>query len=334
MAYSPGSTVHGSFDTHDPDTGSLADADTLPVVAVYRNGVAEPTVAVTLAHDAVGVYGYSFSVPSDWSSGDTVEARRFASVGGVSDMDADTYILTATGTATDPDTWDGYFATDADVAAAVASEDYGRIAPANQAVAEGTDGVIPAGGFTLTSAENPSFANRGVIPGMVLRVRDSGVGTADLFAISDVDGGTLTLRRIGLGDGEGEPPGEVAGLTAISFDVLTFRRQLEVATEWLSSLTGQEPGSTTIPTRMLHATVAKVASDAYGRIGDTFTPGTHGGGPWQLKAAKHRADLNAELSLIRVKVEEAATAAGVTNPKLPQIGRFRDCDDWIIPRAW
>lgn len=231
------------------------------------------------------------------------------------------------------------FASDADLAAAVAPEDWSRLTPDNQVVARGTDGVIAAGGFTLTSATNPDFEARGVQPGMVLRVAGANLQTTDLLTVAGVSGGTLTLRRAGLGTGEGAPPGGSAGVTGLTFEVVTFRRQLATASTWLAALTGIEPGEASAPytERLRAATVAKVAYDAYSSLTELLDPNAKTENYWSAKAAKFRRDFLAELALIlglkRAAATATATAAG-TLPGRLAVGRFETPCDWIVPRAW
>lgn len=53
--------------------GSLVNADGAMVGTVYKNGVADGTVAVTVANLSTGVYSYSYTLPLGYSENDDVQ---------------------------------------------------------------------------------------------------------------------------------------------------------------------------------------------------------------------------------------------------------------------
>jgi hypothetical protein len=66
-----------------------------------------------------------------------------------------------------------------------------------------------------------------------------------LFAVNAVSGTSATLRRIGHAAGVGQPPAPAAGLTGITFSVLTFGPQIDVASYDANHFFGIDPISPT-----------------------------------------------------------------------------------------
>lgn len=234
------------------------------------------------------------------------------------------------------DSWSGLFATDADLATAIPPEDWSRLTPDSQMVARGTDGAIVAEGHVLTSASNPDFEVRGVIPGMVARVHNEDLLTHDLLLIAAVAGGDLTLRRVGLGAGEGASPAGAAGVAGLRFEVQTFRPQLAAASSWVADLTGLTTADTTYTDRLRAATVAKVAYDAYSAVAEVVPSNTYGGGRYELRARKFKADLLAELALLFAVLGRSARAAIEAQVASGDgtVGRYETPSDWIVPEGW
>jgi hypothetical protein len=82
MFLKPGDTFHFPLFSNDA-TGTLADADSLPVGALYRNGVVDAGVPVTVTHLATGHYDLSGAVPSGYMAGDVCSLVGAATVGGI-----------------------------------------------------------------------------------------------------------------------------------------------------------------------------------------------------------------------------------------------------------
>lgn len=109
--------------------------------------------------------------------------------------------------------------------------DYTAICPPSQKLAAGTDGVIlSANRWELTSA-TVDFGTAGVAPGCVvwLKLTNAFSSNGEIFAVNSVTGSTVTLRRMGQNAAVGQPPAPAAGLTGITFSVLTFAPQIDVA---------------------------------------------------------------------------------------------------------
>lgn len=124
-----------------------------------------------------------------------------------------------------------------------ASGDWEAIAPRDQAIARGTDGVIDVTSWGLASA-TVDFEDRGAIRGGMVRLwgaRGSAAGSRfgttespEWFAVEAAVGGVLTLRRKGLAVGVGEPAGGLAEITGVEFAVLTLAPQIEKASRDLN----------------------------------------------------------------------------------------------------
>lgn len=66
-----GQSYSSTFQVKSP-SGELFNADGLPTVEIYLDAVLT-SVLVTVEHMSIGVYKYSFSVPSNWLSGQSVD---------------------------------------------------------------------------------------------------------------------------------------------------------------------------------------------------------------------------------------------------------------------
>lgn len=85
MRLSPGATYYGRILTTNPFTGVLADADSTPTVAIYRNGSSiSPTVTgPTSAGAGTGEYSYSFVIDAGYAADDVIRVVASATVAGV-----------------------------------------------------------------------------------------------------------------------------------------------------------------------------------------------------------------------------------------------------------
>ena len=121
------------------------------------------------------------------------------------------------------------FCTDENVAIE-ARGDYAALISASSKLAAGADGAFSGGNrWLLTSASN-DFAGQGVPPGAVCTLLTG--QSSQLYTVSDTSGGLL-LRRLGLADGQGLPPGAASGSTGVNFDVRTCMPDIAEATRWL-----------------------------------------------------------------------------------------------------
>jgi hypothetical protein len=79
-----GSSYAGRFYISDPDTGALANADSLPTGALIKNGDVDSGVSVTISNVSTGIYKFSCTVPSNYSEGDLVNIQISGTIGGIS----------------------------------------------------------------------------------------------------------------------------------------------------------------------------------------------------------------------------------------------------------
>ena len=83
--YFPGDAVTHSFVTSGA-TGVAANADSLPTASVYRNGVLDGTVTVTITNTTTGLYLAAYTVPTTYAYGDVVECVVSATIGGIATL--------------------------------------------------------------------------------------------------------------------------------------------------------------------------------------------------------------------------------------------------------
>lgn len=131
--------------------------------------------------------------------------------------------------------------------------DFMAVCPPSQKLAAGSDGaILSADRWTLTSA-TVDFETAGIVPGHVvsLRVGNTFGSNGEIFAVNAVDGSSMTLRRLGQTASVGQPPAPAAGLTGVTFSVLTFGPQIDVASYDANHFFGIDPNSATkYPGRM------------------------------------------------------------------------------------
>lgn len=125
------------------------------------------------------------------------------------------------------------YATDEQIAIRAAG-DYSLLAPEDQAIAAGTDGVISSGDLWTLSSTAVNFETQGLAVGNVVTLKHNTNRTAygpsgDRFAVDSVSGSTVTLKRLGQASGVGQPAAPTAGLTSIIFNAVTFYPQTEDA---------------------------------------------------------------------------------------------------------
>ena len=139
------------------------------------------------------------------------------------------------------------FCNDEDIAIR-AFGDFVTLAPKNQQLAYGTDGVISSGSPWVLTSTAVNFANNAIAVGHMIRLTKPASafgGTGVLLAVSSVSGTSITLRNQGMQDGVGTPP-VPAGATGIEFRVVTFGPQIDRVTYTLRNryaLDDNFPGS-------------------------------------------------------------------------------------------
>jgi hypothetical protein len=220
------------------------------------------------------------------------------------------------------------YATDADVIE-LAHEDYGLLAAKALKVATGTDGVVPTDGFTITSVTNPDFTTRGVEAGMVLVVeRANGVDLTDVLIVDSVATGTLTLRRIGLEAGQGDPPGGTSGLSGVRFSVRSLAAHLRTASRWVSGLLCvTEVAAVDDPTRYARLTALRVLVDRY-RAAYMSLGTTDQSNAYLAKLKLYKQELAIELN--RLLASDAILGRRAVAGEIG-IGRHADDPTWITP---
>jgi hypothetical protein len=115
-----------------------------------------------------------------------------------------------------------------------ASGDYITLCPSWQAMGKGTDGAFAAGLPWVLSSSSVNFGSNGVKPNQVVALltpRSQFPGGGDMLAIDSVssDGFSITLRRPHKDLNVGQPPAPLAGLTGVTFAIVTFDPQIEEA---------------------------------------------------------------------------------------------------------
>ncbi len=80
--YQPGDSYAKTFTVSD-STGAAANADSTPAGSLYRNGVADGAVTVTVTNPATGVYKAAATIPGAYAADDVVELLIAATVDGV-----------------------------------------------------------------------------------------------------------------------------------------------------------------------------------------------------------------------------------------------------------
>jgi hypothetical protein len=179
-------------------------------------------------------------------------------------------------------TFDDLAATDEAVLIECAG-DYPTLVPSHQRIAAGADGAITAGAFVLTSA-SVDFAARGVSAGSVVVIRPGDPKHQDIGIVESVAAGSVTLRRVGLAAGEGQPFAST-NATALAFMSPTCHPQLRAATRRLQA---RYPTLAITSAGFAEAAVLMVLIDLYGALFRSGSSPFGGGGDKDNFAAKYR----------------------------------------------
>lgn len=121
-----------------------------------------------------------------------------------------------------------FYATDEDIAIR-ASADFTLLVPKDQKLTWGNDGQFAPGVRWVLSSPSVDFNAQGLVPGQILQLtQPSSVfkPPGELFAVSEVNGGLITLRRKGQAAGVGQPPAPPGGLAQVEFSAATFGPQI------------------------------------------------------------------------------------------------------------
>lgn len=81
--FSPGETFPPARFGISGSTGAATNADSTPTLAVYRNGILDSGVSVTVTNPSTGEYTFTFTIPGGYALGDLVSVRATATVGGI-----------------------------------------------------------------------------------------------------------------------------------------------------------------------------------------------------------------------------------------------------------
>lgn len=85
--YTPGDVLHDAFTLRRFDTGAATNADSTPTAALYKNGVVDGAVTVTVAavSGQAGAYTFSCTIPGGYAVTDVLEVLAVATVNAVTD---------------------------------------------------------------------------------------------------------------------------------------------------------------------------------------------------------------------------------------------------------
>lgn len=154
-----------------------------------------------------------------------------------------------------PDYLATVYASDEDLAIRC-DADISILTPNSNLLAGGSDGVFNSvDPWTLTSASN-DFQAQGVVVGNTIKLLSAvdssgsapkkvspfGGSSGVLMAVGAIAGHSITLRRLGLGDGVGVPPG-VTDLAGVTFSIETLAPQINQASDELNRRFGIDPRS-------------------------------------------------------------------------------------------
>jgi hypothetical protein len=123
------------------------------------------------------------------------------------------------------------YCTDEDIAVRTGG-DFALLAPPWQQMAAGTDGVFASGAPWVLTSATVNFQANGVAPNQVVQLtapRANFPGGGQLLAIDSVASGSITLRRLHKDLNVGQPPAPSAGLTSVTFTIVTLDPQIEEA---------------------------------------------------------------------------------------------------------
>jgi len=121
-------------------------------------------------------------------------------------------------------------ATDEDIAVR-AGADFPVLCPKWQKLAYGTDGVFDVSDRWKLTTATVAFSTYGVADGHVIQLTKTGVfaSPSELLAVTSATTNSVTLRRCGMADSTGQPPGPAAGTTGVTFTVCSLYSQIEAA---------------------------------------------------------------------------------------------------------
>ncbi len=186
-----------------------------------------------------------------------------------------------------------------------AGGDFAVLVPSWQIQAAGTDGVFaPASPWTMTSA-SADFAAYGVAPNQVVWLTAPKAfypGGGQLLAIDSVATGQVVLRRPYKDLHVGQPPAPIAGLTGVTFSVMTLDPQIDNASFDIKrrfsvdeTIVGRSSSWVFDLRDLRMATVLSVLLDRYTQEQRTAT------GDFPLKVGRIRQQLDDVLARVQVR---------------------------------
>lgn len=204
------------------------------------------------------------------------------------------------------------FCNDEDIAIK-AGGDFVLLTPQWQRLAYGTDGAFSAGSFTMTSATATFTGDLqdGNVIWLTKPVNYYHGG--ELLAVSSVpDDTSLVLRRVGIPDGVGVPPGGNSALTGVEYAVPTMMPQIEEATRELSRRLNIDPdviGRTPQDIHDLHdLELATVLTVLINRMSSELQADAKSG--WNVKLKNFKDEFDSVMSRLRLRWD-TSTSGGV-----------------------
>lgn len=231
------------------------------------------------------------------------------------------YSAVATSTPTAQDT---VFCDDEDIAIK-AGGDFILLVPRWQRLAYGTDGAFAAQSWRMTSASatfTGDVGNGNVI--WLTKPAYFSNGGGEIMAVSSVvNDTTIVVRRLGLTDGRGVPPGGTSAQTGVEYAVPTLIPQIYEATRELERRLGIDAntvGRTVDDVRDLHdlqlATVLTVLID---RISTSLQSDAQS--IWNNKLRNYSAELDDVLARLRVRWGPVGSIEPEESPFTMRFGR-------------
>ncbi|QEH38653.1 hypothetical protein OJF2_72590 [Aquisphaera giovannonii] len=203
------------------------------------------------------------------------------------------------------------YATDENLAVR-ASGDFAFLCPTWQKLAWGNDGVLAASSPWVLRSASVNLSGAGVGPGHVALLSKPTTtfkGSGELFAVDAVAGDTMTLRRLGLDSGAGQPPSPAADLSGVEFLVTTLAPQIEEASFDLNQrlsidplVPGRTPGDLRDLRDLRQACVLTVLTRRYA----AEVRGSQG--DFALKLAETKQELGEILARLQLRWGPGATA--------------------------
>jgi hypothetical protein len=136
------------------------------------------------------------------------------------------------------------YATDEDLAIRAPSE-FTWLCPADQVLVAGSSGqFLPEDRWVLRDG-TLDFSSSGLAPGQVIHLRGPAAqypSPGELLVVSQVLASGVRLRRKGLADGTGSPPGPAAGVEGVNYLGLTLSPQIQRVGEELNRRFGIRGG--------------------------------------------------------------------------------------------